>query len=126
MMESDENQDQLTPRQITALPYFAANAFVESACEGAGISRETYYKWLKNPVFKSELDRLRNEIVNDAVNQLKATTVKAATTLSLLLDRDDNPSVQRASANDILNHVGRFKELQELQERIEKLESLNR
>jgi len=47
-------------------------------------------------------------------------------TLSLLLERDDNPSVQRAAANDILNHVGKFKELQELQERIEKLESLSR
>jgi len=126
MMEPDRNQDQLTPRQITALPCFAANAFVESACEEAGISRETYYQWLKNPVFKSELDRLRNEIVNDAVNQLKATTVKAATTLSLLLDRDDNPSVQRAAANDILNHIARYKELQELQGRIEQLERLNK
>lgn len=126
MTEADENQDQLTPRQITVLPCFAAHAFVEAACEEAGISRETYYKWLKNPVFKSELDRLRNEIVNDAVNQLKATTVKAATTLSLLLDRDDNPSVQRAAANDILNHVGKFKELQELQERIETLERLSK
>jgi thiazole synthase ThiGH ThiG subunit len=126
MTKSDENQDQLTPRQVAALPYFAANASVEAACETADISRETYYKWLKNPVFKLELDRLRNEIVNDAVNQLKATTVKAAITLSLLLERDDNPSVQRAAANDILNHVGRFKELQELQERIEKLESLSR
>jgi len=126
MTESDENQDQLTPRQITAIPYFAGNASVEAACEEAGISRDTYYKWLKNSVFNSELDRIRNEIVNDAVNQLKAMTVKAATTLFLLLDRDDNPSVQRAAANDILNHVGKFKELQELQERIEKLESLSK
>lgn len=126
MTEPDENQNQLTPRQIKALPCFAANASIEASCKEADISRETYYQWLKNPAFKSELDRLRNEIVNDAVNQLKATTVKAATTLSSLLDRDDNPSVQRAAANDILNHVGRFKELQELQERIEKLESLSR
>jgi len=126
MTESDENQNQLTPRQIKAVPYFAASSSIEAACKEADISRETYYKWLRNPLFKSELDRLRNEIMDDAVNQLKATTVKAATTLSLLLDRDDNPSVQRAAANDILNHVGRFKELQELQERIEKLESLSR
>lgn len=126
MTESDENQAQLTPRQITALPCFATNTSIESSCEAADISRETYYKWLKNPLFKSELDRLRNEIVSDAVNQLKATTTKAAMTLSLLLERDDNPSVQRAAANDILNHVGKFKELEELQERIEKLESLSR
>lgn len=124
MTESDENQ--LTPRQILALPFFSANPSIEASCEAAGISKNTYYEWLKNPVFKSELDRIRNEIVNDAVNQLKATTIKAATTLSSLLDRDDNPSVQRAAANDILNHVGRFKELQELQERIEKLERLSK
>lgn len=125
MTKSNENP-QLTPKQITALPCFAANATIDAACKEAGISKNAYYKWLKNPAFKSELDRLRNEMVNDAVNQLKAATVKAATTLSSLLDRDDNPSVQRAAANDILNHVGKFKELQELQERIEKLESLSR
>jgi len=68
MTESDENQAQLTPRQITALPCFATNASIESSCEAADISRETYYKWLKNPLFKSELDRLRNEIVSGAKN----------------------------------------------------------
>jgi len=81
---------------------------------------------LKIPCLNQSLIDFRNEIVSDAVNQLKATTTKAAMTLSLLLERDDNPSVQRAAANDILNHVGKFKELQELQERIEKLESLSR
>jgi len=40
MTESDENQAQLTPRQITALPCFATNASIESSCEAADIFRE--------------------------------------------------------------------------------------
>ncbi len=124
MTESDENQ--LTPRQVAAIPFFAACSSVEAACKESGISKDTYYKWLKGPLFKSELDNARNQIVDDAISQLKINTTKAAMTLAALLDRDDSPAVQRAAANDILNHVGRFKELQELQERIEKLERLSK
>ncbi len=116
------NEVEILPKQFSAIPHFVANDTVDSACKEAGISRETYYKWLKNPVFKSELNRVRNEIVNCSINQLKSYTIKAVTTLSLLLERNDMPSVQRAAAHDILSFVARFKEL-ELEDRIEKLES---
>jgi hypothetical protein len=47
---------------------------------------------------------------------------KAVETLISLLDRSDCPAVQRASANDILAHVQRFKEFHDHEERIKELE----
>ncbi len=85
------------------------------------MSKQTFYEWLKNPLFKSELDRLRNELINDAVCNLKANIGKAVNTLVILLD-DTNSQVRRGAANDILNHIAKFKELQELEDRIESLE----
>lgn len=121
MTESDENQ--LTARQQQALYFFVGSSSIESACREADISKETFYQWLKKPSFKSELERLRNEVVNDAVNHLKSSSTKAVTTLESLLSRDDSPAVQRAAANDILGHVVKFMELREFEERLLKLEN---
>ncbi len=112
----------LSKRQTQALPIFASNLTIEEACERAGISRNTFYEWLKEPQFKLELDRLRNEIVNEAVNHLKITSTKAAKTLGDLLERDDSPTVQRAAANDVLGHVMKFMELEELEDRLADIE----
>lgn len=120
-MTKDDDK-QLTQRQLKSLSYFATNSSVEASCKAANVSKETYYRWLKEPLFKSELDKLRNEIVNDAVNQLKMNTTKAALTLATLLEREDCPGVQRAAANDILDHVMKFMELKEIEERLITLE----
>lgn len=112
----------LSARQQQALPIFASNLTIEEACECAGISRNTFYEWLKEPQFKLELDRLRNEIVNEAVNHLKITSTKAARTLAGLLERDDSPTVQRSAANDVLGHVMKFMELKELEDRLADIE----
>jgi len=112
----------LSMRQKQVLPIFASNLTIEEACERAGISRNTFYEWLKDPQFKLELDRLRSEIVNEAVNHLKITSTKAARTLADLLERDDSPTVQRAAANDVLGHVMKFMELKELEDRLANIE----
>ncbi len=65
---------------------------------------------------------MRNELVENALDQLKITSCKAVATLAKLLDKDDSPSVQRSAANDILNQVVKFRELQELEDRISVLE----
>lgn len=120
MTKTDENQ--LTSRQLMALPFFANSSSVEAACKLADVSKDTFYKWLKEPLFKVELERLRSEVVTEAINQLKISATKAATTLSTLLDREDSPGVQRAAANDILGHVMKFMELKEIEERLTLLE----
>jgi hypothetical protein len=54
-----------------ALPFFISGSSIEGACKEAEISRETYYEWMKQPLFKSELEGLRNEVVSDAIGNLQ-------------------------------------------------------
>jgi len=114
--------DELSVKQRQALPILASHACIDEGCKLAGISTNCYYEWLKKPQFKEEINRLRNELVESALNQLKVNSCKAVATLARLLDKDDSPSVQRSAANDILNQVLKFRELQELEDRISVLE----
>lgn len=111
----------LSGKQKRALPFFLSGRSEGECCRQAKISRETYYQWLKEPVFKAELSRMRNMIVEDAIEALKGQTTRAVDTLVKLLDVE-NPTLQRNVANDILSHVARFKELQEIEKRLTALE----
>lgn len=112
----------LSARQQQAIPIFASMLNVEEACRLADISRNTFYEWLKQPLFKAELDKLRNEFVEEAIMLLKVNASKASKTLVTLTERDDSPGVQRAAANDILNHLFKYKEMEEIEVRLENLE----
>jgi hypothetical protein len=115
----------LSERQLKALPFLISAGSEGEACRQAKIAKHTYYEWLKNPLFKNELRRLRDLVVEDAVEALKAGANKAVDTLVRLLD-DPNPLLQRNVANDILGHVAKFKELHELEKRLEVLERSNK
>jgi hypothetical protein len=115
------DQNGLSERQLKALPFFVSSCSDVEACRKANISKQTYYEWLKEAQFKTELKRLRNLVIEDALEQLKAHTSKAVNTLVGLLDVD-NCALRRSVANDILTYVARYKEIQELENRIEAIE----
>lgn len=121
MKMTKNDQNGLTDRQIKALPFFIASSSESAACRDAKIAKQTYYDWLKDPLFRTELAKLREEAVQNAVENLKAHACKAVDTLVNLLDADNLP-LRRSAANDILHHIGRFKELQEIEKRLTVLE----
>lgn len=117
-----KDRTSLSMKQRKALPILASASNYDEACQIADICRETYYRWLKQPLFKSELERLRNEIVGNAMNSLKSNAHKAVDTLVSLMDKKSHPGIQRAAANDVLNHMMKYKELSEFEERLQELE----
>jgi hypothetical protein len=117
-----KSQEELTKRQLQVLPFLLACPTYEEAARQAHVSVKQIYCWLKTSAFKAELDRRRNEIIEEAVNKLKCHTTKAADTLVSLLSHS-NPTIQRGVANDLLNHVAKFIELREIEERIQFLEA---
>jgi hypothetical protein len=106
---------------MKALPFFVTSSSEAAACRAARIAKQTYYDWLKDPLFKAELKRLRESAVQNALETLKIHASKAVDTLVGLLDAD-NLILRRQAANDILQHIGKFKELQEIEHRIAVLE----
>jgi hypothetical protein len=116
-----EEKIKLSRRQLKAIPFLIGSPTYTQGCEKAKINKTTLYKWLKNPEFRTELDRQRSEIVEAAFGMIAQNIEKAVSTLVGLLDTGDD-RVKRLTANDIIGHFLKHKELRELEERIERIE----
>lgn len=115
--------DNLTERQMKAIPFLVASATIEEGCKRAKISRETYYQWVSHPPFIEELRRQRDLVIGEAFGTLKANLTKAVDVLVGLLETK-NENLKRFVANDILGHVLKAKELVEIEERLSAVERI--
>ena len=111
----------LTTKQAKAIPILLAAKSYEQGCEAAQSSKTCFYEWMQNEAFKTEFEHHRNELVEAAFGMIAQSIEKAVSTLVGLLDSSDE-RVKRLSANDIINHFLRHKELHELEKRIEAIE----
>jgi len=94
---------------------------IEEGCKRAGVSKATVYEWLKDDVFRNELKRQRNSIIDSAVDTLKANIAKATETLVKHLDsKHENISIR--AAESIIEFTQKALEHEELEKRIEALE----
>lgn len=108
-------------RQKKIMTYLLCCRTVKEASQKAGVRLATVFKWLKDPLFKAELDRLREEVIADVVDRLKVHCMKATDVLVDLME-SENEAIRRGSANDILNHTHTFVEMRELAMRLDALE----
>jgi hypothetical protein len=85
------------------------------------VNPKTYYQWLKQPEFKAELDRQRNEIAEEAFRTLENSLTKAISTLTGLLDTTDS-RLKRLVCNDIIDHILQRREIEDLDKRLTVIE----
>lgn len=111
---------ELTARQKNAIP-FLLTLPVERACDEAGLSKQTVYTWLKQDAFKKEIRRCRDELMQNAIETLKANVGKATEAFVGLLD-SQNESIKHRTAKDIIEFTLRSAENESLEERIDSLE----
>ena len=95
---------------------------VREAAQQAKVRLATLYKWQKLPIFINELNRMREEVLEDVVSTLKTTSLRAVNTLAHLMDNSKSELVRRGSATDILTHCKAFIDLKDLTSRLESLE----
>jgi DUF438 domain-containing protein len=95
---------------------------IEEGCKRAGVSKATVYEWLKDDVFRNELKRQRNLIIDSAADTLKANIAKATETLVKHLDSEHENIIIRA-AESIIEFTQKALEHEELERRIEALEA---
>jgi hypothetical protein len=74
-----------------------------------GLDPKTFYQWLKQPEFKAELDRQRNEITAEAFGILSQGLTKAVETLASLLDNKDD-RLKRLACKNVIEYIIRHKE----------------
>lgn len=111
----------LSKRQMQALPHILAASSYEAAAIAIHISTKQIYTWLKDPYFKEELDKRREQLMETAINTLLGNTAKAALALASLLD-SPNDFVKRGAANDILTQTLKLREMFEFEKRLSRIE----
>lgn len=98
----------------------ASTTYTEG-CKKARLNRTTLYKWLKNPEFKAELNRQRDEITAEAFGVLSQSLTKAVETLAGLLDNKDD-RLKRLVAKDVIDFIVRHKENEDFDKRLTAIE----
>ncbi len=111
----------LSEKQLIALPVILGAKSITEGCREAEVSKTTFYEWMKTPDFKAEFIRQRNELVSIALDELKACTGEAVQALRELL-KSKKETVRLKTATAILDHVGKFIELEEIEERLAEIE----
>jgi len=122
-MSKTKEKSKLTARQLKAIPHIVGSPTYTEGCKKAKINKTTLYKWLKEPEFKAELDRQRDEIAAEAFGVLSQCLTKAVETLTGLLDNKDD-RLKRLTAKDIIDFIIRHKENEDLDKRLTEIEKL--
>ena len=117
------NTVKITDRQLKAIPHIVACPTYTEGCKKADINKTTLYKWLKEPAFKAELDRQRDEVAAEAFGVLSQGLTRAVETLVGLLNNKDD-RLKRLVCNDIIEHILHRGENEDLDERLTEIEKL--
>ncbi|MHC4558611.1 MAG: phBC6A51 family helix-turn-helix protein [Planctomycetota bacterium] len=123
MSKATEAEAKLTNRQLKVIPFIVGSPTYADGCKNAKINKTTLYKWLKDPEFKTELDRQRNQLQAEAFGILCQSLTKAVETLVSLLDNKDD-RLKRLTAKDVIDFIVRHKENEDLDKRLTEVEKL--
>lgn len=78
MKKTDIKYQGLSQKQMEALPHLVSAQTVESGCKAAGVSKTSYYNWIKDPSFRAQLKFFRKLIYLAAVNAAEFAVKKEA------------------------------------------------
>ena len=95
----------LTKRQQAVLPLMFGAHSIEEGCKNAGISRQTFYRWLKEPVFRWEYERVGRHLADAALTQFKASAIEALEVVRDLCMAARSESVRLKAAALMLTKV---------------------
>ncbi len=120
MQNSAEFVENLTLRQVTALPHLLKPGSLAVQARHAGVHRNTLYRWLQDENFRECLEWLRKETMRFTQAQLQAMSYKAAAVIDDALD-DDSARVRLDAARLVLTQAHNAHYGQELERRLENL-----
>lgn len=115
--------EELNARQKRAILHLLSARTVKEAAKAANIRLPTLYKWMKEKLFKDELERLRGEVVSDTVARLKVFSLEAVGVLGELMRNSESDSIKRGCAGDILENTRSFIQMKDLELRLASLEN---
>ncbi|MGE7365191.1 phage replication protein [Desemzia incerta] len=115
---------ELKPKQEKLIIALMSKSTMEEAVEAAGITKNTAYKYLKDPVFSNEYRRIRRENMQQVTSKLQHAAILAVETLlDVMEDKElSTPSARVQASRAVLENAYKGIEMDDLQQRIEQLE----
>jgi hypothetical protein len=121
------HDDGLSPKQHGAMLAVLSSPTLDLAAKAAKISRQTLYRWLKEPAFRKALKQARHLAVRQASAYVQGLSGEAAATLMDVIRNKEASVASRVSASRIaLEMTYQLLEADEIAERLERLERLKR
>ena len=99
---TSQQETALTPRQTAALPYVAAEPTLTDGARAAQIAKRTLIRWMREPAFRAEVERVRENIAELAYSEIEGATLKGVFRIVQLLDHPD-PGVRLRAGKTILS-----------------------
>jgi len=113
--------DRLPPRKKRAILALVEHGAVSRAADVVGVTRQTLYRWMREPLFRAELQAATGSQVAEASRRLDGLLMRAVDELERLLDSESEHQ-RRLAVDSILSHAARLRELVDIEERITVLE----
>ena len=118
--ESD-NSD-LTFRQQASLPVIAFSPTIAQAARASGIGESTLCRWLSDPAFSQQIDRMRHDTAQLARQELLGLMPLCASVFADAMQSPD-PSLRLRAARYPLSFIIRVSEVEKLNADIQDLEA---
>ena len=112
--------ENLTQRQIVALPHLLRPGPITEQARNAGISRNTLYRWFEDENFRECLERLREETLRFSQSEFQAITLKAVDAINDALDSNDI-RIRLQAARIVMQESRNAQYDQNMQRRVENL-----
>lgn len=114
----------ITRKQELAAQALAMGETATRAAVSAGISRETLYRWMKQPLFLDAIEDAGKSALVSHARILTGNLQKALDTLLEIMNDDTAPANARIRAAEVwLNQERSYRELETIEQRLSKLES---
>ena len=124
-MPTNVTPDGLTPKQRKAVEALLTTGEVAAAAQAAGVSRESVYRWLKQPAFLASVREAEARALDDLSRLLVRLGRTATATLAKAMGDASTPWATRVRAADAsLGRLLQLRELVTLEGRVAELERL--
>ncbi len=113
----------LTPKQRKAVEALLTTGEVTAAAQAAGVSKDSIYRWLKEPLFLAAVREAEAKALDDLSRLLVRLGRTAAATLAKAMGDAATPPATRVRAADaVLGRLLQLRELATLEARVAELE----
>ena len=118
----NENRQNLTRKQLRAIPIIISARTVTEGVKLAGISKGVFYQWMKIEHFRQEFISQQNDLIETALKELKGLSTDAVEELGKLLKGTQNESIKLRAISLVIEYVLKMKELEDVELRLSALE----